>query len=598
MRVTKYHPNNNVNQISVSNDLILNVDAAQNNQLANRISVNNLFTNKILKTGDTLTTPSIQSTAPTQDKHSIRKIDVTNRVTAVNSDPNNLTQSQIDGLLSTKIPKAGTTVQGILSYNANYTDPANLVTKKTIDNFPVPQTSPNSSVVTGTVIEYGSNVTPSGYLRLNGLSVSKTTYSNLYSVIGDIYNTQNVGYGAALYNQYIFNSQTNNVNVSITHDQNNSLPNSLAWGNVVVTKNRIYYIGGADNNDNARIKNTIYTAPIDANGVIGSWSSVTPNLPYTVAGSSCVYNESYVYLVGGCTYYNNDSDNTFTNKILIATVNSDGTLSAFNQLNTTLPYNLAGHTSAIIGNYLYVFGGASTFPYSNYTGRSDVYRAVINSDGTLGSFTFVNNSPFPHVRAGSIVVGKYVYLIAGMQDLNSTGKSMARCSINPDSTLGSWEVIGSFPDSTERIVLANTRSKLYVFGGMQSHNWQTISTYNNYFYEATIDSDDNISTFTKYNYTLYVNNNTSNQVYGWISNLAITSSRLYLIGGQLASSSTISGGTFPPAQNYMFYIPFNGGTNDYIQLINSYKSNTSTFILPNYSTKEASNPGMYYYIKT
>lgn len=42
----------------------------------------------------------------------------------------------------------------------------------------------------GTVIRSGGTATPVGYLRANGSSVSKTTYSVLYAVIGDTFNSQ------------------------------------------------------------------------------------------------------------------------------------------------------------------------------------------------------------------------------------------------------------------------------------------------------------------------------------------------------------------------------------------------------------------------
>jgi microcystin-dependent protein len=44
-----------------------------------------------------------------------------------------------------------------------------------------------SGIPTGTVIPYAGSTAPSGYLICNGSAVSRTTYSNLFSVIGTTY---------------------------------------------------------------------------------------------------------------------------------------------------------------------------------------------------------------------------------------------------------------------------------------------------------------------------------------------------------------------------------------------------------------------------
>ena len=44
----------------------------------------------------------------------------------------------------------------------------------------------------GTILAYGGATAPSGWLRADGSEVSKTTYSELYSVIGDKYGTPSV----------------------------------------------------------------------------------------------------------------------------------------------------------------------------------------------------------------------------------------------------------------------------------------------------------------------------------------------------------------------------------------------------------------------
>ena len=54
-----------------------------------------------------------------------------------------------------------------------------------------------SGVKTGTIISYGSNTAPTGFLDCDGSAVSRTTYASLFSVIGTTYGT---GDGSTTFN--------------------------------------------------------------------------------------------------------------------------------------------------------------------------------------------------------------------------------------------------------------------------------------------------------------------------------------------------------------------------------------------------------------
>ena len=54
-----------------------------------------------------------------------------------------------------------------------------------------------SGVKTGTIVSYGSNTAPDGFLDFDGSAVSRTTYASLFSVIGTTYGT---GDGSTTFN--------------------------------------------------------------------------------------------------------------------------------------------------------------------------------------------------------------------------------------------------------------------------------------------------------------------------------------------------------------------------------------------------------------
>lgn len=73
------------------------------------------------------------------------------------------------------------------------------------------------------------------------------------------------------------------------------LPVSYCYGQAVVTNTRVYLIGGQINGS---ASSAVYSAPIDAAGVIGAWALGTV-LPGTVMQSACIVTSSRVYTLGG-----------------------------------------------------------------------------------------------------------------------------------------------------------------------------------------------------------------------------------------------------------------------------------------------------------
>jgi hypothetical protein len=71
--------------------------------------------------------------------------------------------------------------------NVKYVTPAGL--KNYTDN--------NPGILPGTIIYYANNTPPSGYLKANGAAISRSTYSNLFDVIGT---TFGVGDGTTTFN--------------------------------------------------------------------------------------------------------------------------------------------------------------------------------------------------------------------------------------------------------------------------------------------------------------------------------------------------------------------------------------------------------------
>lgn len=75
-----------------------------------------------------------------------------------------------------------------------------------------------------------------------------------------------------------------------------SLPGVLSWSQAIVTKSRVYLLGGY----NGSFVSTVYTAPINTDGTLGTWTTGT-SLPGALSASQAIVTKSRVYLLGGHT---------------------------------------------------------------------------------------------------------------------------------------------------------------------------------------------------------------------------------------------------------------------------------------------------------
>ena len=101
------------------------------------------------------------------------------------------------------VPLTGGTIQGVLKSSGIISDNRAIVNKEYIDSQSV-----SGGLKTGDVVRKASNITPYGMLRANGAKLLKDDYPELYSTIGDKYNTnQTAGSGQPWRQQYEINTE-------------------------------------------------------------------------------------------------------------------------------------------------------------------------------------------------------------------------------------------------------------------------------------------------------------------------------------------------------------------------------------------------------
>jgi len=161
-----------------------------------------------------------------------------------------------------------------------------------------------------------------------------------------------------------------------------SIPSNLAYSQVVLTSNKVYLIGGF--NGTSWIS-SVYTAPITVNNTIGTWSSSLSSLPSGVGQGQVIVTKSNVYLLGG---YNGTS---FLNTAYRAPINPDGTLGSWVSI-TNLPIALSSFQAVVTEGNLYILGGkdllgpANTIYKVPFSGGTNNYYTYLNG---------VTTNPYP-----------------------------------------------------------------------------------------------------------------------------------------------------------------------------------------------------------
>ncbi len=430
------------------------------------------------------------------------------------------------------------------------TTPESVVNKDYVDSI----IGGSSSAAVGDIKISAISTTPTGFLRCNGGQVNKTTYSALYAAIGDDYlPTIRVGNGKPHQYQYPFNDSV--YDVLTTWTTGTTLQATNAYASAFVTKNRVYLLGRYNGSSYSA---NIYTATINTYGVIGTWTTLGTSLPVSVAYAELVGYDGYLYLIGGF-------NGSYLNTIYRAPINSDGTLGSWSLLSN-LPFTSAQSQVVIIKNKIWIIGG-----YINGVRSNKTYYAELNSTGGISSWTEGLSIPATVSGHHVIVTKSRICVIGGYQ--NGVEGSDIYCGMtNKVGLITSWETMTPFPETISLGCVHTTSSRVYLLGG----NASGVSS--DKVYSAVINHDGSIGNWELFGIL-------SGKTVG--ASLVVTNSSVYLLGGYVAGAVATK----------TIYKQLFGGLNDYSQYYNLdvISINVDNFNLPDYSELEMY--GIYTYIK-
>ena len=448
----------------------------------------------------------------------------------------------------------GGEMTGALTLTQTATQDNHLVNKQYVDTKVVPSTG--STFVVGDVVQKTTDQVPVGFVRCNGGYLSKSVYAGLYAVVGDKYTPSEVspGAGKPWKNSYAFDTNAETTMGAWTTGA--SLLSTVTDSQAIVTKNRVYLLGGFTDDAYSA---TVYTAPINPDGTLGTWTT-SNSLPGTVAHSQAIVTKNRVYLLGGFT------GNAFSATVYTAPINPDGTLGAWTT-GASLPDDVYHSQAIVTKTQVYLLGG-NTYGVSSST----VYTAPINPDGTLGAWTTSNSLPETVANSQTFVTKNRVYLFGGYDGNGLYSTTTYTAPINPDGTLGTWTTTTSLPVTVADSQAIVTKNRVYLLGGIIDDAYSaTVHT-------APINPDGTLGDWTI---------STSLPATVYRSQAIVTKNRVHLLGGYVNDTESSATYTAPITAGLNDYSPFYDGSYPGVD--------PNNFRLPDLTGKD--KPGVHSYMK-
>ena len=286
--------------------------------------------------------------------------------------------------------------------------------------------------------------TSSSTLPQGLIGATSVTYNGYVYVMGG-------GSNAVYYAPLNYNGSVGSWTIS-----SNTLPQALHEATSVTYNGYVYVMGGATGSSSATATNTVYYAPLNSNGSVGSWTTSASTLPQALYGATSVIYNGYVYVMGG-----SNNSGGYLNTVYYAPLNSNGLVGSWTASTSTLPQALGGATSVTYNGYVYVMGG-----YNGYLQKT-VYYAPLNSNGSVGSWTISSNTlPQTLMFATSVTYNGYVYVMGGNYNTIDDQNNVSYAPLNSNGSVGSWAPSTStLPYGVQSATSVIYNGYVYVMGG-------------------------------------------------------------------------------------------------------------------------------------
>lgn len=308
------------------------------------------------------------------------------------------------------------------------------------------------------------------------------------------------------------------------------LPVALSDFELVVTKNKVYVLGGTLANGTTVA--TVYSAPI-VDGVIGTWTEEVSNpLPGPISDFSCAITRGRIYTFGG---WNGTAS---ISTIYTAPIDANGVIGAW--ATSAITGRRGTETRTVVTRNIvllyprYYPEGTSINPF--------IYRFVIASDGTLGTGVELNSPAVIATAATLTFTNDTIFQFGGLDSNRWQIVSSGKAPIDASGSIGTWAFHPSLPDYRAYMGHVTTAARMFLFGGRNLSNVDVNTIWSAPIVDGVPGAWAESATPLPHAVAK--------------AGFLVTSSRLYMIGGQNGTTRLSS----------IHYTAFAGGFDDYTDL--------------------------------
>lgn len=209
------------------------------------------------------------------------------------------------------------------------------------------------------------------------------------------------------------------------------LPESLAGAALATSGDHVYLMAGMAG---GMTMSASYAAKIGDDGGIVAWaeSEPLPDPRFHAAGAAY---DRWIYVVGGL------ADNVATDTIYRAELDDAGNPTGWAEIEP-LPAPRSHEAVLVHDGWLYVLGGLSGNPMNGSdVSHTDVWRAKIGTDGSLGAWETLTSLPVPLATESAFVAGGSLWIVGGLEQPESGysySKHVRRAPLAADGSIGDW----------------------------------------------------------------------------------------------------------------------------------------------------------------
>jgi hypothetical protein len=241
------------------------------------------------------------------------------------------------------------------------------------------------------------------------------------------------------------------------------LPKAVAGHTTVATGPRgrtIVITGGITA---GRTSRSTYSATLDGTGAFGAWTQ-GPDLPLPVMHHTCSIARGWLYCFGGRGLDSKSTTMAARAKIDDAT----GTLSAFEAL-PALPHDRSHHMACVRKDVIYLVGGLTGDPAGVNTPLSDVVRASVAQDGSVGDFEAAGTLSAPLSVTNAQLFNDELYAFGGFTDVTGAApytSTILRGRFGEDGSLAFEQLPAKLATARAHVHQAPMYKRwIYVVGG-------------------------------------------------------------------------------------------------------------------------------------